>query len=67
MLLLDVADRLFVTAVVYRNFVKALPWLTVVREKVTDPAYSAWFLSFSQAVQVSSQALCLCCWCLGRL
>ena len=36
---------------VYRNFVKALPWLTVVREKVTDPAHSTWFLNFSHAVQ----------------
>ena len=36
---------------IYRNFVKALPWLTVVREKLADPAYSAWFLNFSIAVQ----------------
>ena len=36
---------------VYRNFVKALPWLTVVREKLTDPDYSVWFLNFSAAVQ----------------
>ena len=33
-----------------RNFVKALPWLTVVREKLTDPCYSPWFLNFSDAV-----------------
>eukprot|EP01049_Picozoa_sp_SAG25_P006464 SAG25_NODE_486_length_7469_cov_4.137449_13_plen_83_part_00 len=25
---------------IYRNFVKALPWLTVVREKLTNPLYS---------------------------
>ena len=36
---------------VYRNFVKALPWLTVVREKLDDPAYHGWFLNFSAAVQ----------------
>jgi hypothetical protein len=28
-------------------------WLTVVREKLTDPAYSTWFLNFSQAVQAN--------------
>ena len=29
---------------VYRNMIKALPWLTVVREKLADPghAYDAW-------------------------
>jgi hypothetical protein len=32
---------------VYRNLVKALPWFTAVREKIMDPAYSGWFLSFS--------------------
>jgi hypothetical protein len=31
---------------VYRNLVKALPWYTDVREKLTDPAYSGWFLRF---------------------
>ena len=31
---------------VYRNLVKALPWYTSVREKITDPAYSGWFLKF---------------------
>ena len=31
---------------VYRNLVKALPWYTDVREKVTDPAYAGWFLRF---------------------
>jgi hypothetical protein len=25
----------------------ALPWYTTVREKLTDPAYGAWFLNFS--------------------
>jgi hypothetical protein len=31
---------------VYRNLVKALPWYTSVREKMTDPAYAGWFLRF---------------------
>ena len=31
---------------VYRNLVKALPWYTSVREKITDPAYAGWFLPF---------------------
>lgn len=31
---------------VYRNFVKALPWYTFVRERISDPAYSGWFLPF---------------------
>ena len=31
---------------IYRNFVKALPWYTLVRTKITDPAYHAWFLKF---------------------
>ena len=37
-------------AFVYRNMVKALPWFTSVREKITDPAYSPWFMNFSAAV-----------------
>jgi hypothetical protein len=43
---------------VYRNFVKALPWLTVVREKLSDPdrAYDAWFLNFSAVVQANHSA-----------
>lgn len=43
---------------VYRNFVKALPWLTVVREKLSDPdrAYDSWFLNFSDAVQANHSA-----------
>ena len=32
---------------VYRNIVKALPWFSTVREKITDPAYAGWFLRFS--------------------
>lgn len=32
---------------VYRNLVKALPWFTAVREKLMDPAYSGFFISFS--------------------
>jgi hypothetical protein len=35
---------------VYRNMIKALPWFSSVREKLTDPAYSAWFMNFSDAV-----------------
>ena len=31
---------------VYRNLVKALPWYTNVRTKITDPAFSGWFLPF---------------------
>jgi hypothetical protein len=31
----------------YFNLVKALPWYTFVQEKIGDPAYSDWFLSFS--------------------
>ena len=31
---------------VYRNFVKALPWYTSVREKLEDPRYSGFFLKF---------------------
>ena len=31
---------------VYRNLVKALPWFHTVREKLLDPAYSAFFLKF---------------------
>jgi len=31
---------------VYRNLVKALPWFSSVRTKITDPAYSGWFLKF---------------------
>ena len=37
----------------YRNFVKALPLLTVVRETMNDPAYDVWFVNFSQAVQAN--------------
>lgn len=31
---------------VYRNLVKALPWYTGVRTKITDPAYDGFFLKF---------------------
>ena len=37
---------------VYRNMIKALPWFTSVRKKITDPAYARWFMNFSAAVQV---------------
>jgi hypothetical protein len=30
----------------YRNSVKALPWFTSVRVKLSDPAYAKWFLPF---------------------
>ena len=32
---------------VYRNSIKALPWFTTVREKLSDPAYAAWFMPFA--------------------
>lgn len=38
------------TVWVYRNGIKALPWYTLVRNKITDPAYSQWFMKFSPAV-----------------
>jgi hypothetical protein len=38
------------TVWVYRNGIKALPWYTLVRDKVTDPDYGPWFLPFSDAV-----------------
>ena len=37
----------------YRNFVKAMPLLTVVRETMNDPAYDVWFVNFSAAVQAN--------------
>jgi len=33
---------------VYANLVKALPWMTTVREKLEDPAYSGFFLRFKE-------------------
>ena len=41
---------------VYRNLVKALPWYSAVREKIRDPAYSGWFLKFSDAVRANHSA-----------
>jgi len=41
------------TVWVYRNGIKALPWYTTVRVKVTDPAYAAWFMQFSPEVQAN--------------
>ena len=38
------------TVWVYRNGIKALPWYTLVRTKVTDPAYAKWFMRFSPEV-----------------
>eukprot|EP01052_Picozoa_sp_SAG31_P039830 SAG31_NODE_5609_length_2424_cov_2.263656_4_plen_110_part_00 len=47
---------------VYRNFVKALPLLTPVRQIMNDPSYDVWFVNFSAAVQadhsVSHVPLC---------
>jgi hypothetical protein len=40
-------------AMVYRNTCKALPWFTVVREKLEDPAYAAWFLRYGAAPPVN--------------
>ena len=36
---------------VYRNIVKALPWFGMVRERMTDPAYSGWFLKYKDGVK----------------
>jgi len=36
------------TVYVYRNSIKALPWYTTVREKLVDPAYARWFLTFGK-------------------
>merc|ERR550514_2232848 len=38
---------------VYRNIVKALPWYTDVREKLSDPAYAGWFLKFKDGINGS--------------
>jgi len=35
---------------VYRNSIKALPWYTTVREKLTDPAYAPWHMFFAKNV-----------------
>lgn len=37
----------------YRNFVKALPLLTSVREIMNDPSYDVWFVNFSTVVQAN--------------
>ena len=39
-----------------RNGIKALPWYTLIREKVTDPDYAPWFLPFSDAVIANHSA-----------
>ena len=39
------------TVWVYRNFIKALPWFTLVREKITNPDYALWFLRFNCSVE----------------
>ena len=40
----------------YRNGIKALPWYTLVRTKVTDPAYKSWFMRFSPEVIANHSA-----------
>eukprot|EP01043_Picozoa_sp_COSAG02_P045962 COSAG02_NODE_4254_length_5581_cov_2.070595_5_plen_183_part_00 len=44
------------TVWIYRNAVKALPWMTSVRKKLLDPKYSDWFLPFSGAGNYSVPA-----------
>jgi hypothetical protein len=44
------------TVWVYRNGIKALPWYTLVRKKVTDPAYAPWFMKFSDQVIANHSA-----------
>ena len=44
------------TVWVYRNGIKALPWYTLVRDKITDPAYAAWFMRFSDTVVANHSA-----------
>ena len=41
---------------VYRNMIKALPWFTSVREKITDPAYARWFMNFSSEIVANHSA-----------
>ena len=48
------------TAFVYRNAIKALPWYTLVRTKVTDPAYSSWFLPFGPCAKNNSCHVPVC-------
>ena len=44
------------TVWVYRNGIKALPWYTLVRVKLTDPDYAPWFMRFSDAVVANHSA-----------
>ena len=44
------------TVWVYRNGIKALPWYTTVRLKVTDPKYAPWFMKFSDEVIANHSA-----------
>jgi hypothetical protein len=39
---------------IYRNLVKALSWYSAVGEKLADPAYAGWFLSFRNGVRGSN-------------
>jgi hypothetical protein len=40
---------------VYRNTIKALNWMTSVREKLDDPAYSGWFIPFGNGSNYTYQ------------
>lgn len=39
---------------IYRNLVKALPWFSTVRRKLSDPAYAGFFLKFDRTKSNSS-------------
>lgn len=41
---------------VYRNIVKALPWMEEVREKLEDPAYWGWFLHYKPELRNGTTA-----------
>jgi hypothetical protein len=45
---------------VYRNLVKALPWLASVREKLEDPNFSGWFLKFDAASKPHAAVAPMC-------
>jgi hypothetical protein len=41
---------------VYRNLVKALPWYSLVREKLNDTAYAGFFLKFNARCVTTKKA-----------
>jgi len=41
----------------FRNLVKALPWITTVRLKLEDPQYAGWFLLFDAAKLASNSTV----------